>query len=114
MNVGLPNATIAGELRRDEFRCADGLRGELYTEATFTVTLPVADRADRQMLGGQVARVMPILDIDITIPETTIVVVFTDGQGGKETITCPLVTWNQARRQGLTGAKLLDALQRPR
>jgi len=95
----------------EKWLCTDGTSGIGISGRSLEITLPVANLADRQALGTQLAQILTVASpYAITPSDSTYFVTFTAG-GGKVEAKATKVAWEQARKQGLTGAALLDALQ---
>ena len=107
----LTTATVTISEYGETRGCTDNTGGFLVMERTFTVTQPVADLADRQALGLQLAQVLTVLDQFAKASQNRYFVTFT-AAGQKLEVASTPTDWTKARGQGLTGAALLDALQR--
>lgn len=111
--AGFSNATARVSDAGENYSCNDGTSGFGLMNRDLSITLPVADLADRQALGTQLAQVVTLASPYATAPSSNrYLVTFTAG-GSQMQLTATKGAWEQARQQGLTGAALLDALQHP-
>ncbi len=107
-----PNATAQVNDAGENYSCNDNTSGFGLMTRDLVITLPVTDIADREALGTHLRSILTAAQQFATAPANRYLVTFT-ANGGQERIEATDTAWKQASSQGLTGAALLDALQRP-